>query len=409
MAAIVNYSCKYINKVGEVEVKDFEAENEAQVQAMIREIGATPINIAEKVESVGNKPIGKNGFFAKKVKASDLSLFCRQQYTMLHAGMPLVKSLEVMEEQLEHPVLKEAAGDMMDAVRKGNMFSDAMKHHPKVFPDLLVSMVETGEMTGRQDDVLEKMSVHYNKEDKIEKKIKGAMIYPKFLSVLTLTVVVIMLTKILPQFVVMFEGSDVEMPWLTQAVMDLSDFIVANWFWIIIVAVALVFAWKAFYKSERGRHIYDAALFKIPLISGSMRKIVTSRFTRTLSTLLSSGLPLLQSLQMAGKVTNNVVVEEKISDLTDDIKKGSSLSQLISQIEVFPPMLVSMISIGEESGALEDMLEKTSDFYDDELEAAMDKLVRLLEPGMILVMGIIIGVIVIAMLLPMFDIIQTVQ
>ncbi len=407
MAENTLYTCRYMTRNGVIEVKEISAENKAGVESALRSSGATPIEITEKSGKASKT--ASSSFLQQKVKAKDISIYCRQQQTMLHAGMPLIKTLEVMNEQLDHQTLKEATGHMMDGVRKGNMYSDVLKKHPKVFPELFVSMIETGEMTGRQDEVLAKMAIHYQKEDVIEKKIKGAMIYPIFLSILTVAVVIIMLVKILPKFVKMFEGTDVEMPAVTQFVMDTSDFVIANWYFLLAGIILIVLGFKFFVKTPGGRRAYDGMLLKLPIVGTSIRKVVTSRFTRTLSTLLGSGLPLLQSLQMAGKVTRNVVVEESINKLTDDIKKGSKLSVLIRQMSVFPPMLVSMISVGEESGSLEEMLEKTADFYDYELESAMDSLVGLIEPVMILVMGLIIGFIVVAMLLPIFEIIKTVQ
>ncbi len=407
MSQSTAFNCKYITKKGTSETKVILAENELRAQDMIRGMGATPISITKE----SGKSDTKRGItlFAKKVKSSDLSLFCRQLHTMLFAGMPLVRALEVMAEQLTHPELKRATEEMTLGVQKGNMFSEVMKQHPKVFPHLLISMVETGELTGKQDEVLGKMAIHYQKDDRIERKIKSAMIYPKFLAALTITVVVIMLVKILPTFVTLFDGTGVDMPALTQFIIDLSHLIVTYWYIIIAVIAGAVFATKAILKTESGRYTYDSTLFKLPIIGPAVTKVITSRFTRTLSTLLSSGLPLLKSLEMAAKVTRNKIVEEGISRVTEDIKKGSKLSGLIKKMGLFPPMLVSMISIGEEAGSLEDMLERTSDFYDEELESAMDSLVGLIEPVMILIMGIIVGIIVVAMLLPTFEVINTVK
>ncbi len=408
MSELTMFNCKYISKTGSLEVKTFEAKSEQEVQEKIRSAGGTPVSISSDDKGAKGKSslnIEING----KVKSKHLALFCRQLHTMLHAGMPLTKSLEVMQEQLKHPKLRAATEDMMNGVQKGHMFSTVMKKHRDVFPELLISMVETGELTGRQDDVLEKMAIHYQKDDKIENKIKGAMVYPIFLSALTVVVVIIMLTKILPTFVKIFEDSGTELPGITVFVMGLSSGILRFWYIILGVIFAVVFGFKAFLKTKDGKMMWDRFLLKLPGIKGPISKIATSRFTRTLSTLLSSGLPLLQSLQMAGKVTRNSVVEQGINELTDDIKKGSKLSVLIRKMDVFPPMLISMVSIGEEAGSLEQMLEKTSDYYDEELEAALTKMVNLVEPIMILIMGIIVGIIVVAMMLPMLTLFKAFQ
>lgn len=408
MADTFKYLCKVMATNGTVAEKIIDADSVSSAERIIRQASETPISISEYRES-GSKDVADLVLFEKKVKAKDLALFCRQLHTMLYAGMPLIKALGVMSEQIEHPTLKRVSKDMMEDVQKGRVFSEAMKKHKKYFPPLLINMVESGEMTGKQDEVLYKMSIHFEKEDRVENKIKSALVYPKFLSVLTFAVVVIMLTFVLPMFSKVYSDGNAELPALTQFVMGISDFMVSKWFILVAIIVLLVFAFKAFLATKGGKRAWDGFILKIPIVNRSIRKVITSRFTRTLSTLLSSGVPLLSSLDMAGKVTGNSLVEEKIDGITEDIKKGSKLSSLIKKVDVFPPMLISMVSIGEESGALEDMLERTSDFYDEELETALTKLVGLVEPVMILVMGVIIGFIVMSMLMPMFSLFQAFQ
>ncbi len=403
------YVCKILNNDGSILEKEIESENMDEARALISEMGARPLDVRPLKADGKAKNLANMEIMAKKVKAKDLSLFCKQMYTMLYAGMPLIKSLGIMYEQLEHPTLKKACGEMMKDVQKGLMFSDAMKRQTKAFPSLLISMVESGEMTGNQDEVLERMAVHYKKEDTIERKIKGALIYPKILAFLIVAVVVIMLTKIFPQFLSLFEGAKVELPWPTKFVMALSDSLVNRWYVYLIVIATVVTSFKVFLGTGGGRRMWDRFLLYVPYIKTQISKIATSRFTRTLSTLLSSGLPLLASLEMAGRVTGNTVVEDGVLDITEDIKKGRRLSTLISQIAVFPPMLVSMISIGEESGSLETMLERTSDFYDDELETSLSKMIGMIEPVMIVVMGTVVGFIVVAMMWPMMTLFKAFQ
>ncbi len=403
------YSCKVIEKNGALVEKEIEAESITEARAMIMQTGAKPIAIKLANKEKSKKSLANIEITQRKVKSNDLSLFCRQMYTMLHAGMPLIRALGVMSDQLEHPTLKKACVEMMTGVQKGSMFSDVMKKQKKVFPSLLISMVESGEMTGSQDDVLAKMAIHYKKEDAIEKKIKGAMVYPKILIFLVIAVVVIMLTKVFPKFIGLFESSGVELPWPTKFVISLSNSLVNSWYIYIGVIVVAVVAFKLMLKSNQGRHAWDKFLLHVPVVKVQLAKIATSRFTRTLSTLLTSGLPLIASLEMAGRVTGNTVVEEGINEITEDIKKGSKLSSLISRIKVFPPMLVSMIAIGEESGSLESMLERTSDFYDDELESSLQKMVSLIEPVMIIVMGVVIGFIVVSMMWPMMSMFKTIK
>lgn len=408
MAELVKFKVRTIGSSGSMIDKVLEAEDKTAAVRMIRTAGETPVSV-EVLAKEGSKDLGDIPLFQKKVKAKDLALFCKQMHTMLHAGMPLIKALGVMSEQLQHKRLKNITREMMEDVQKGRMFHESMRKHEKDFPMLLINMVESGEMTGKQDEVLEKMALYFEKEDRIEKKIRGAMVYPKFLGALTVAVVIIMLAKVLPMFVQIFADGGAELPWITKFVIACSDFVVQRWYILVGIVVALILGFKSFVKTTEGRRAWHSFLLKLPIVGPAIKKIITSRFTRTLSTLLGSGLPLLNSLELAGRVTGNVIVEERISGITEDIKKGSALSSLIRKVEIFPPMLISMVTIGEESGALEDMLERTSDFYDQELESAMTQLVGLVEPVMILTMGIIIGFIVVAMLMPMFNLFQAFQ
>lgn len=408
MAELIKFKVRTIGSSGSMIDKVLEAEDKTAAVRMIRTAGETPVSV-EVLAKEGSKDLADIPLFQKKVKSKDLALFCKQMHTMLHAGMPLIKALGVMSEQLQHKRLKNITREMMEDVQKGRMFHEAMRKHEKDFPMLLINMVESGEMTGKQDEVLEKMALYFEKEDRIEKKIKGAMVYPKFLGGLTVAVVIIMLAKVLPMFVQIFADGGAELPWITKFVIACSDFVVQRWYILVGIVVALILGFKSFVKTTEGRRAWHSFLLKLPAIGPAIKKIITSRFTRTLSTLLGSGLPLLNSLELAGRVTGNVIVQERISGITEDIKKGSALSSLIRKVEIFPPMLISMVTIGEESGALEDMLERTSDFYDQELESAMTQLVGLVEPVMILTMGIIIGFIVVAMLMPMFNLFQAFQ
>jgi type IV pilus assembly protein PilC len=328
---------------------------------------------------------------------------------MLHAGMPLLNSLEVLHNQSENKTIQAAVKDMALSVQKGDILSVAMRKHSRIFPSLLISMVESGELTGNLDSVLERMSTHYTKENKINSKIKGAMIYPAVLSVLATSVVIFMITFILPTFTKMFTDSGVPLPGPTKFLLNLSESIRNFWYIYVVVIAGLVFLIRRFVKSKEGKRAFDRMTFKMPMVKKQIAMIATSRFTRTLATLLASGIPIIQALETSASVTNNMVVIDGMEKVTEDIKKGTTLSTLLKKLDVFPPMMVSMVGIGEESGALEDMLDRAADYYDEELEAAIAKLVALLEPLMIVVMGFVIGFIVISMLLPMFDMFQTIQ
>lgn len=401
------FNCKELDASGKVLVTTYRAETKDEVIAIIRNKGNTPVKV--ELEEVKSKDVGSYDFFKPRVKAKDIAVFCKQLYTMLYAGMPLISALEVLHAQTENKTMQEAVKDMVIQVQKGDILSNAMKIHPKVFPELLISMVESGELTGNLDNVLLRMSDHYTKENRIQSKIKGAMVYPAVLAVLALTVVTFLIVFIMPTFIGMFESSGVPLPTPTRILMGISSAIREFWYLFIAGIAGLIFVVRNIIKSKEGRRAFDSLKLKLPVIKTSVAKIATSRFTRTLSTLLGSGIPILQALDAAALVTGNMVVIEGLAQVTEDIKKGERLSRLLSRVGVFPPMVISMVSIGEESGALEEMLEKTADYFDEELDAAIQKMITMLEPLMLLTMAVVIGFIVISMMLPMFDMLQTVQ
>lgn len=408
--AIYNYKVIDIN--GEIQTGVHEANSEEEVIEFLRSRGEKPLEIDKKEEKKNEEKESllntEISFLKKKPKPKDIIVFCRQLHTMLYAGMPLISALEVLIDQSENEIVKEAIEEITDEVKKGKMLSVAMSHHMDIFPKLLVNMIEAGEMTGSLDSVLKKMSIHYDKENKLNQQIKRAMIYPIVLSFIAVGAVVFLLTFVMPTIVGMFTSSGVKLPLPTRIVLGISDTIKNYWYIIIAVVSGIVFSYKQFVKTKDGKKIKDTIILKIPIIKTNMLKILTSRFTRTLSTLLSSGIPILQALETSANVTNNSILIEGIEEVSDNIKKGESLSVLLNEMDFFPKMMVSMISIGEESGAIEEMLRKSADYYDDELEASLKQLVALIEPVAILVMGLIIGFIVIAMMLPMFDMFKTI-
>lgn len=399
------YAVRELDNKGVVINATYTADTEGDVIQMIRSKGHIPV----KVSPAKQAPKAVEFKFMQRVKLKDLSVFCKQMSTMLHAGMPLIESLNVIAAQTDNKKLKDVVGEIVVHVQRGEVLSTGMRLHPKVFPSILISMIEAGEMTGNLDDALDKMALHFNKEHKINEKVKGAMIYPAFIGVLAVSAVIFLLVKVMPTFIGMFESSGAELPGITQLLIRISDFIQAYWYVIIGVIALIVYAIRRYIATDNGKYNYDSLLLKLPMIKGPIAKIATARFTRTLSTLLSSGIPLLSSLETAGSVTNNKIVMRGIEQVSDEIKKGKSLSSLLSHIKIFPPMMTSMIRIGEESGSLEEMLNKSADFYEEELEEAIKRLTALIEPTMIVIMAGMVGFIVVAMMMPMFDMFQALQ
>ncbi len=398
------FNYRAVDATGSVIEDVANAENEDAVLLMLRGKGYTPININEKLQSK-EISFGNSG----KLNLKDIISFCRQESIMLKSGMDLNRSLDVLAKQSKSKKLKKNLYGLSDSVKKGTELSKSMENQGSAFPYLLKRTVQAGEMSGQMAEIIEKMAIHYEKDMKLRRKIRGAMMYPIILAFIVVAAVAILLTQVMPNFVQMFEGADMELPALTRFVMSLSDLLVHNWVWILLVLFAVVFLIRVALKQKEIRISWDKIKLKLPLIGPNVSKIATARFTRTLSTMLYSGIPMIQALRAAGETTGNKFVESKIEETVEGIEKGMGMTAQLAATNIFPPMMLSMIGIGEESGRLDEMLEKTAEYYDEEMEAALEALVTMLEPLLIVIMGVVIGTIVVAMYLPMFDVINTIQ
>ncbi len=399
----MKYKYRAIAKNGQTVEGVFDAASESDVIAMIKANSYMPLQVERDVGEEARFEL-----FKRKVKKKDLAVFCRQFFTMIDAGLGIVKCLDILELQTENKTLKATISSVNGDVQTGLTLSEAMKKHPLIFPAILTNMVEAGEVSGNLDAILERMAVHFEKENKIENKVKGSAIYPAALMVVSIAVVIFMLVFVLPTFTSMFEGSDTPLPWPTKFLLDMSDSIKTYWYIYAGVIGLLVFGLISYKRTEEGTRFFDQMKLRLPVIKGVTAKIVTSRFTRTLSTLMDSGIPLIKSMEVVSKVVNNLIIQDRITDSIEQIRKGIPLSRAIKDVGVFPPMVDSMIKIGEESGSLDDILTKTADFYDEEVEVALHKMTTLLEPIMIVGMALVIGFIVIAMYLPMFELVNTI-
>ena len=400
----MRYKYKSISSNGRESEGLYVGDSESGLINMLRERKELIISIERDVQSEAQIEI-----FKQKVKKKDLALFCRQFYTMISAGLGIVPCLEILVSQTQNKTFKNAIADTYEEVQKGLTLSESMKKHNNVFPTILISMVEAGEVSGNLDTIMLRMAEHFEKENKIENKVKSSMVYPAVLAVVTVAVVIFMLVFIMPTFVGMFEGSGTELPGLTQMLINMSNSLKTYWYIYTAVIIAIVFGISMYKKSEEGTKFFDSLKLRLPVVKGTSTMLATSRFTRTLSTLMSSGIPLIQAMEVVSRVVNNSIIEERLISGIENIRKGVSLSRTVKDVGIFPPMVDSMIRIGEESGSLDNMLYKTADFYDEEVETSMQKLTSMIEPLMIVVMGLLIGFIVIAMYLPMFDMMKTVQ
>lgn len=397
------YTYKAMKKNGDKIEGEYQADDKQEVISMLRAENSYPLEIKENDKK--NKDVLD---IFNKVKMKDISLFCRQIYAMLNAGVTVNTSLEVLESQTENKKMKETIGNVSDDVQKGETLTDAMKKYGDVFPDLLVNMIEVGEMSGNLDNIMAKMADYYERENKIRNKVKGAMVYPAILSIVTIFVVIFLLTAVLPTFVDMFTGSGVVLPLPTRILLTISSLLKNYWYLFIIILSGLFLLFRRYKKSEVGKKNIDKIKFKIPIYKTLIRDMMTTRFSRTLAIMITSGIPLMDALDIVSRVVGNKVVKEGISDTMDKMRQGSDLSTPIKDIKIFPPMLISMIKIGEESGALDTILDKAADYYDEELETSTKKLTTMIEPIMIVIMAIIVGFIVLSIALPMFDMVNTI-
>lgn len=399
-----NFKYKVMNQKGERLEGVYTANNKEDVMAMIKTNNYYPLKIEEIVEST---KIEMELF--TKVNIKDIAIFCRQFYTMLNAGATITRCLNVLGQQIVNKKLRKSVIEVDENVRKGATLSQAMKKESSVFPDLLINMIESGEVSGNLDLILQRMSTHYEKENKLNNKVKNAMIYPIILGLLSISIVTFILTFVMPTFVGMFQSSGVELPLPTKILLNISSGIRTKWPIILLIIAAVIFSIRYYLKTENGQMFYSKMKLKIPIVRSLNEKIIVTRFTRTLSTVLSSGITLIQGLQVVSTVIGNKVAEKKLLEVKDQLVKGVGLSDPLKDTGIFPPMLYSMVKIGEESGSLDEILDKTADFYDEELDTAVQQFTSILEPVMILIMGVIVGFIVISIALPMFDMASTVK
>lgn len=400
----MTYKYKAVTVTGEYIEGIHEAKSTDEVVSMLKGKDYLPIFV-EKVNENQKKSI----VLKKSIKKKGIAIFCRQFHAMLNAGISIINCLDILKEQTENKTLKNAIGQAYEDVQKGMTLSETMRGNSSVFPVLLVNMVEAGEVSGNLDVIMDRMAIHYEKEFKIENKVKSAFTYPIILIIVSIAVVIFLLTMVMPTFIGMFDNSGLTLPSPTRHLLNISERISNYWYIYLIMIPLIILGIITYSKTFHGRMFFDKLKIILPGIKKTNVKIITSRFTRTLSTLLSSGIPLIQSMEVVSKVVDNVVIIKGLERGIEDIKKGVNLSSIVEEIGVFPPMVYSMIRVGEESGSLDEILLKTADFYDEEVENSLDKMTTMLEPILILIMAVVIGFIVIAMAMPMFDMVNTIE
>jgi len=348
--------------------------------------------------------------FGGSVSTRDLAIFTRQFATMINAGLPLVQCLDILSKQTEKERFRGIIAQVMREVEAGNTLAESLakKENQNAFDELYVNMVEAGEAGGILDDILQRLATFIEKAEALKRKIQGAMVYPAVVMTVALLATSFMLIFIIPTFARMFTGFGADLPLPTKIVMGLSSFLRSFW-WVMLLAIGgFVFGLQKYYQTERGHLEIDKFLLKVPVIGDVIRKGAVARFTRTLGTLISSGVPILTGLEITARTAGNRVIQEAIMAARASIREGETIAAPLRTSNVFPPMVVQMISVGEETGALDDMLNRIADFYDDEVDTAVDALTSLIEPIMIVFMGGVVGGMVVAMYLPMFKLINVV-
>jgi len=342
----------------------------------------------------------------------DLVVFTRQFGKMINAGLPLIQCLDILSTQSENKVLRETVGDVKNSVEAGSTFSDALKRHPKVFDDLYVNMIHAGEVGGLLDTILTRLAKHIEKAMKLKGQIKSAMVYPTAIVGVAVIIISVLMVWVIPVFAQMFlemSGGKVGLPGPTQIVINVSNFFQSYWYAMGGAMVAAAIAIKRYYATVNGRVVIDRLLLKVPIVGDLIRKASVAKFTRTLGTLITSGVPLLEGLSICAKTSGNKVIEEALMNARVSISGGKTISEPLAKCNVFPKMVTHMIAVGESTGVFDAMLGKIADFYEDEVDQAVETLTSLLEPIMMVVLGTIIGFIVIAMYLPIFTMAQAIQ
>lgn len=397
------YVFKGRNRLNEIVVGERVAADRGALEGMLRREQVILTTAREKGREISLPKLGR-----EKVKHKQLALFTRQFSVMLDAGLPLVQCLEILGQQQDNKhfqkVLLQTRGD----VEAGMTLADAMAKHPRVFEPLYSNMVAAGETGGILDIILQRLSTYLEKMVKLKSDVKSALIYPIAVIVISIIVITVIMIVVIPAFKNIFEGllgPGERLPMLTEIVVAMSQFLAGYWWLFVIVIGIVVFALKAYYKTEGGEHVIDAIMLKLPVFGPILKKIAISRFSRTLSTLLSSGVPILESLDITARTAGNVIVGDGITKIRVAIEQGQTFVEPLKANTIFPIMVSQMIGVGEQTGALDAMLAKIADFYEQEVDSAIANLLSLMEPAMILFLGVTIGTIVIAMYLPLFTLI----
>jgi type IV pilus assembly protein PilC len=390
------YTARAVN--GELKSATIDAPSRDDVIKQLRQL---KLNVVKIDEGTANRK--KRG---GSIKMRDVVIFTRQFSTMINAGLPLVQALDILATQSENPALKDVTRQVVFDVESGNTLADAMRKHPRAFSDLYVNMVAAGEAGGILDTILMRLAVFMEKNDALVRKVKGAMIYPGVIISVAAIAITVLLIFVIPTFESMFASVNIALPLPTRIVIGISRGLKSYWYIVLGVAAGIFFSIRSYYRTPGGKLNIDKLLLKMPVLGDVLRKSAVSRFTRTLGTLISSGVSILDGLEITAKTAGNRVIQDAIMESRSSIAGGDTIAAPLKKSAVFPPMVISMIAVGEQTGGLDEMLSKIADFYDEEVDAAVSGLLALMEPVMIVFLGVVVGGMVVAMYLPIFDMVN---
>ncbi|HET9635448.1 MAG TPA: type II secretion system F family protein [Gemmatimonadaceae bacterium] len=396
--ATFTYTARAFN--GELRTATIDASSRDDVISQLRKQRLSVV----KIDQGASAKVGRGS-----IKTRDVVIFTRQFSTMINSGLPLVQALTILAEQTDNKALAEVTKKVVFDVESGNTVADALSKHPRAFTNLYVNMVAAGEAGGILDTILMRLATFLEKNDALVRKVKGAMIYPTVIMSVAAIAVVVLLIFVIPVFEGMFASVGLALPLPTRIVIGASRFLKSYWWMVLAVGVSGGYFLKKYYASNNGKLVIDRLMLKMPVLGDVLRKSAVSRFTRTLGTLISSGVSILEGLEITAKTAGNRVIQDAIMESRSSIAGGDTIAQPLQKSKVFPPMVISMIAVGEQTGGLDEMLSKIADFYDEEVDAAVSNLLSLLEPIMIVFLGVVVGGMVVAMYLPIFDMINAVQ
>ena len=397
---VFTYSARTIS--GELKRDQIDVPNRDDVIAFLRAQKLIPVSVREK-------PKGLNMTIGGRMKSRDLVIMTRQFATMINAGLPLVQALDILVKQSDNKMLQSSLEGVLHDVESGNTLADALRQHPKIFSHLYVNMVAAGETGGILDTILLRLATFLEKNEALARKVKGAMVYPAVISFVAISAIVVLLLFVIPTFQQMFASFDQALPLPTRVVIGASDLLQSYWWLLGVTGAVGAWLFRRWLATSAGRLTFDRALLRLPILGNLARKSSVARFTRTLGTLLSSGVTILDGLEITAKTSGNRVIHDAIMASRNSIAGGESISDPLRRSGVFPPMVTQMINVGEETGDLDGMLTKIADFYDEEVDAAVESLLKAMEPVMIVVLGTVVGGMIVAMYLPIFSIINTMQ